>query len=138
MPSPIDEDEAQASPSAAEAAGSQLSMLTVNDMDIDTVVDLPSIAVDPARSLQLDGVADYSSSAYRRLVLVDSAPDGVIVRKQRQRSGAQSNGSASPVKLGTDTDTGGAEFKRGFSMGYRPDCEKCRMRVTGHMNHFIA
>jgi hypothetical protein len=28
--------------------------------------------------------------------------------------------------------------KRGFSMGYRADCEKCRMKVPGHFSHIIT
>ncbi|KAH6719140.1 hypothetical protein DL95DRAFT_391348 [Leptodontidium sp. 2 PMI_412] len=32
--------------------------------------------------------------------------------------------------------TGG--MKRSFSMGYRADCEKCRMKVPGHFNHIVT
>lgn len=28
-------------------------------------------------------------------------------------------------------------MKRSFSIGYRADCEKCRLRVPGHFNHII-
>ena len=28
-------------------------------------------------------------------------------------------------------------MKKTFSMGYRTDCEKCRMKVPGHFNHII-
>lgn len=28
-------------------------------------------------------------------------------------------------------------MKRAFSIGYRADCEKCRMKVPGHFNHII-
>lgn len=28
--------------------------------------------------------------------------------------------------------------KRSFSMGYRADCEKCRMKVPGHFSHIIT
>jgi hypothetical protein len=34
-------------------------------------------------------------------------------------------------------DPNAAANKRGISMGYRPDCEKCRLKVPGHMNHFF-
>lgn len=137
VPSPIDEDEVPTPPSAAEAAGSQLSMLTVNDMDIETPEDLPAITVDTSRSLQLDGTDDGGTPG--GLDAMDSSgPDHILVRKQRQRSGAQSNGSVSPARAGMDGDVGGMGSKRGFSMGFRADCEKCRMRVPGHMNHFIT
>ena len=29
-------------------------------------------------------------------------------------------------------------MKRSFSIGYRADCEKCRMKVPGHFNHIIV
>jgi hypothetical protein len=29
-------------------------------------------------------------------------------------------------------------LKRSFSMGYRADCEKCRMKVPGHFSHIIT
>ena len=28
-------------------------------------------------------------------------------------------------------------MKKSFSMGYRTDCEKCRMKVPGHFNHIV-
>lgn len=122
VPSPIDEDEVPTPPSAAEAAGSQLSMLSVNDMEIEpTVPGIPSITIERSSEDRMMG------------------NEVVGVRKQRARSGAQSNGSVSPVRLGTSmTDAGmGGVGKKGFSMGFRADCEKCRMKVPGHMNHFV-
>lgn len=47
----------------------------------------------------------------------------VHVRKQRARSGAF---------------TSPRDPSKKFSMGYRSDCEKCRNRVPGHMNHFLG
>jgi hypothetical protein len=35
-------------------------------------------------------------------------------------------------------EVGGAGMKRSFSMGYRADCEKCRMKVPGHFSHIIT
>jgi hypothetical protein len=34
--------------------------------------------------------------------------------------------------------TGNSGMKRSFSMGYRADCEKCRMKVPGHFSHIIT
>lgn len=93
FPSPISEDEPH---TPTTAAGSQFSLLTVSDMDMDT--ESTPRAPPP------------------------QTPD-IHVRKQRQRSGA----FTSP----RDQDT-----TKKFSMGYREDCEKCRNRVPGHMNHF--
>lgn len=33
---------------------------------------------------------------------------------------------------------GGGGQKRSFSLGYRADCEKCRMKVPGHFSHIIT
>lgn len=33
---------------------------------------------------------------------------------------------------------GGGGMKRSFSMGYRADCEKCRLKVPGHFSHIIT
>ncbi|CAG8977889.1 hypothetical protein HYALB_00001766 [Hymenoscyphus albidus] len=33
---------------------------------------------------------------------------------------------------------GGSGMKKSFSMGYRADCEKCRMKVPGHFSHIIT
>jgi len=94
LPSPIDEDEPH-TPTAA--AGSQMSLLTVNDMEIDVSPPVPPPP--PPKST-----------------------DVFAVRRQRQRSGAF---------------TSTPDAARKFSMGFRIDCEKCRMRVPGHMNHFL-
>jgi len=132
VPSPIDEDEVPTPPSAADAAGSQLSMLSVNDMDIETPPGLPSISVEfdgMPEARDLDTVGGTASSTSH----------SVVVRKQRQRSGAQSNGSVSPIRLaGLSSGQVGTSSKRGLSIGYRSDCEKCRLRVPGHMNHFVT
>ena len=87
LPSPVDEDEPH---TPTTAAGSQLSLLTVSDMEVDAEPPEPP-------------------------------PDIVMVRKQRQRSGAFIS----------------TPEARKLSMGYREDCDKCRRRVPGHMNHFL-
>lgn len=141
VPSPIDEDEVPTPPSAAEAAGSQLSMLTVSDMDVEAedLNAVPTITLDPARhGGELDSLPEERMMTPEADVdaMMDGGADRVVVMKRRQRSGAQSNGSVSPARpsgLG-----GGGGPKRGFSMGFRADCEKCRMRMPGHMNHFIS
>jgi len=139
VPSPIDEDEVPTPPSAAEAAGSQLSMLTVSDMDMEVSEErVPAITVGAERSLMLDGAGDqvHHNPQAPDFEPMDSGPDHVMVRKQRQRSGAQSNGSVSPAPGYAPNDFVGG--RRGFSMGFRADCEKCRARVPGHMNHFTT
>ncbi len=133
VPSPIDEDEAATPPSAAEAAGSQLSMLTVNDMEVDHASNLllPSISIDRSATLPLPDEDAIDMDADDGFTTPDGRESRLVVRKQRQRSGALSSGQGSPVR----PDPG---VKKGLSMGYRQDCEKCRMKVVGHFNHFVS
>lgn len=42
------------------------------------------------------------------------------------------------LRTWTETATAGGGMKRSFSMGYRADCEKCRMKVPGHFSHIIT
>ncbi|KAK5117936.1 hypothetical protein LTR62_003980 [Meristemomyces frigidus] len=143
VPSPIEETEAHTPP----FIGSELSNLSVSDMDIEPAAHLPSITIAPARN---DSVSPGIEQMMRRDAAGTAAvttmemdePSIPMLRKQRQRSGAQSHGSASPVRGmagGMDREMEGMMGgKRGLSMGFRADCEKCRMRVPGHMNHFVA
>lgn len=152
VPSPIDEDEVPTPPSAAEAAGSQLSMLSVNDMDMEPSESsgLPRISISPSslhhhegenHTLPLDSAIDMDT-----MDDTDFRESRLMVRKQRQRSGALSSGQGSPspvrAELRSAMDHRGIEtgsaVRRVLSLGYRADCEKCRMRVPGHMNHFVS
>lgn len=49
-------------------------------------------------------------------------------------------GTASPAGMGdTSIESAGTERKKTggfFRMGFRTDCEKCRMRVPGHYSHY--
>jgi hypothetical protein len=40
--------------------------------------------------------------------------------------------------LGGETGSPSGGMKRSFSMGYRADCEKCRLKVPGHFSHIIT
>lgn len=130
VPSPIEENDFPTPPSAAEAAGSQLSMLSVSDVEMGESGSIPTIAIDPVRTPN-HSQGDMDEDA------VDGSSEHVVVRRQRQRSGALSNGNGNsnpPVRAGPST----AGSKRGFSIGWRADCEKCQMRVPGHFNHWTS
>jgi hypothetical protein len=145
VPSPIDEDEVPTPPSAAEAAGSQLQLLSVSDVEMQGVEGsdeyahasqhIPHIAGSPSQS----DMSQAPSSPFAH------GPGSMMVRKQRQRSGALSAaGYGSPMRDASaylpathQGDANSAANKRGISMGYRADCEKCRLKVPGHMNHFF-
>lgn len=150
VPSPIDEDEIATPPSAAEAAGSQLELLRVSDVDMDVsggAADdghtLPAIAVGAERSLQLDGASGPEQPDFEPMEdCGGGAPDALVVPKTRARSGALSAGDGSPLHTspapgGIGGVAGPFGGKRGFSMGFRSDCEKCLKKVPGHMNHFF-
>ena len=132
IPSPVDEDEVATPPSAAEAAGSQLELLSFDDVDMQGDDALPRIAIESERSLQLDGsaeVADYDDQ-------MDSTPDFTTAIKTRARSGALSAGRGSPLRdCSSPPSKSTFGVKRGFSMGFRADCEKCINKTPGHMNH---
>lgn len=39
---------------------------------------------------------------------------------------------------GGDLQSAGQGMRRSFSMGYRADCDKCRLKVPGHFSHIIT
>ncbi|KAL8900130.1 MAG: hypothetical protein Q9207_005839 [Kuettlingeria erythrocarpa] len=65
------------------------------------------------------------------------APDGMGERLGRLEMGPKTD-VQSPFKTNKMWGGGAAiKGKMTISMGYRADCEKCRMRVPGHYNHLI-
>jgi len=145
VPSPIDEDEVPTPPSAAEAAGSQLQLLSVSDVDMQGVEHGDEYSQSAEHIPQIAGSPSHSDASQVPHSPFANAPGSMMVRKQRQRSGALSAaGYGSPMRdassylpTANQGDPNAAANKRGISMGYRPDCEKCRLKVPGHMNHFF-
>lgn len=145
VPSPIDEDEVPTPPSAAEAAGSQLQLLSVSDVEMQGAEGGDEYGHSTEHIPQIAGSPSQSDAAQTPNSPFAHGPGSMMVRKQRQRSGALSAaGYGSPMRdasayLSTthEGDPNSAANKRGISMGYRPDCEKCRLKVPGHMNHFF-
>ncbi|KAK6442755.1 hypothetical protein LTR95_001002 [Oleoguttula sp. CCFEE 5521] len=134
VPSPVDEDEVPTPPSAADAAGSQLELLTVSDVEMQGADTLPRISVQPDRMSQ----AGSNATSNLEYEAMDSdMAEPFVIRKQRGRSGALSEGNESPMRRSLFADATATAKTRGISMGFRPDCEKCRSRVPGHMNHFF-
>lgn len=39
---------------------------------------------------------------------------------------------------GNEPDESGPGVKKAFSMGYRSDCEKCRLKLPGHYSHVVT
>lgn len=37
-----------------------------------------------------------------------------------------------------ESDDGSNGVKKGFSMGYKADCDKCRMKMPGHFSHIVT
>ena len=120
LPSPIHED-------AMEIADSQLSRLSFHSVD------------DGPMSMDLGLGLDTSISNAHIDTRVDSGIDPgpasempviPLVRKGRARSGAISSSPDTPRSWH------GLSGRR-FFMGYREDCEKCRMKIPGHFAHFL-
>ena len=149
VPSPIDEDEVPTPPSAAEAAGSQFSMLTVNDMDLE-----PSESVLPTISIDHSQTSPFGEHVQQSLEAESAIADGfepmessggldagLVIRKQRARSGALSAGHGSPSPARAEParpdQMGFGRPRRVLSMGFRADCAKCQARVPGHFNHWF-
>jgi len=113
---------------SGDASANNIS--TFGDMDLD---DLPT-GIIPSSQIEKEVVVSPHESLFPlsspRTIIMDnseydynsSASGRVIVRKQRQRSGAF---ISSP------------DVAKRFQMGYRDGCEKCRDKVPGHMNHFV-
>ena len=156
VPPSIEEDEAATPPSAAEAAGSQFSMLSVSDMDVEPASHVPSIAIetpaitDPYGEMNGRDGFDYPGGLDENLCLDDrlrpTAREPMTVHKQRMRSCALSAGNSptrqpSPFSGGSMQQSdvyGSLNPRRTLSLGFRADCEKCRLHVPGHMNHFVT
>lgn len=67
------------------------------------------------------------------------APDGMGGLLGRLNMGPKTN-HQSPFRTNKIWGGGPATPTKGkmtISMGYRADCEKCRMKVPGHYNHFV-
>ena len=85
-------------------------------------------------------------------VLVDGIGDMQMEVDVRSSQSEQETSSPTPKKghqrskhslrqwsgHGGDLSSAGAGVKRTFSLGYRADCEKCRMKVPGHFSHIIT
>jgi hypothetical protein len=87
----------------------------------------PSVIVDGLGDMQME--VDKSSSQHEQERLETPTKKGHQRSKHslRQWSG-----------FGGDMSSAGVGMKRSFSMGYRSDCEKCRMKVPGHFSHIIT
>ncbi|KAM7186801.1 hypothetical protein V8F20_011234 [Naviculisporaceae sp. PSN 640] len=136
LPSPISESGGEDSPNIIldsspfqQASGGHLSQVTH---------DHPMLSTLPR------GWGSSSSST-----IVDSSPnrDSSPAQENMEWSPRGENGS-SPLPFGRKGHTRSKHtvnswtalqpgMKRSFSIGYRADCEKCRMKVPGHFNHII-
>ncbi|RMZ72379.1 dna polymerase iii subunits gamma and tau [Pyrenophora seminiperda CCB06] len=107
MPSPISEDESLPSSSAA---------VTQSQLQLERL----SFSHDYNMDIQEEDEGEEEEGEGAVRVPQQQPP---ITPRTRKRSGALTAGSSSvPAK---------------FSMGYRADCEKCRLRVPGHYSHFL-
>ena len=118
LPSPISEGDPDA------LAGGRLARLSVvgdDAMDFESGEAVKSVATSPTKidvNTQDSAIVQTSSVEPLNPARTD-LPAATGSTHERRRS------------LTAPSD------KRRFSMGYRDDCEKCRMRVPGHFSHFL-
>lgn len=87
----------------------------------------PSVIVEGLGDMQME--IEPASSHHSQLA-------GTPTKKGHSRS---KHSLRSWTGFGSDLGVGGVgPVKRTFSMGYRSDCEKCRMKVPGHFSHIIT
>ncbi|KAF4595490.1 DNA polymerase III subunits gamma and tau-like protein [Ophiocordyceps camponoti-floridani] len=109
----------------------------------------PSMMVDDDRD-DVDGRIDTVPSALMRCSSADAMhhPNAAMGLELCQRHAADSDsGPMSPSpgrsrghvrsKHTVNSWTWQPGMKKSFSIGYRSDCEKCRLKVPGHFNHII-
>lgn len=97
-----------------------------------------------AAGMMLDDIDECAHNADRSTppATCDGADAG---SPQRLATEAEAGESPSPSRKGhcrnthtVNTWTWQPGMKRSFSIGYRSDCEKCRLKVPGHFNHIIV
>lgn len=76
-------------------------------------------------------------------IIVEGLEDMQMEVEQERETPAKKGHSRSKHSLRNWTGFGGESgnglgMKRSFTMGYRPDCEKCRNKVPGHFSHIIT
>lgn len=91
----------------------------------------PSILVDGMEDMQME-VDRPATSMSQRDTLSDLPTPTKKGHQRSKHSLRQWSG------YGGDLQSAGQGVRRSFSMGYRSDCEKCRLKVPGHFSHIIT
>lgn len=130
LPSPISESGGEESPqmmldSSSQHMGGHLGRLTHEH---------PLVASLSARANTIGDLGQYGqeSGAQR-----PESPNANAMEVESPGTPSPKRGhtrSRHTVNSWTDVQPG---MKRTFSIGYRADCDKCRMKVPGHFNHII-
>lgn len=123
LPSPISEGDHDV------LAGGRLARLSVVGEDAMDVVGEEEPAEKKA------GISSVNAFA--------ATSDGPVVAQLSDASMAEPMGTDQPAKAKSNGHERRRSLtvpseKRRFCMGYRDDCEKCRLRVPGHFSHFLS
>lgn len=122
LPSPISESGDSASGmmhDGAQNLSNQLQNSSISSHSPQTMEHTNAMDLEPSHSGDIDADADTDADADPN----SPSPS----RKGHMRS-----------KHTVNSWTWQPGMKRSFSIGYRSDCEKCRLKVPGHFNHIIV
>ncbi|KOS19852.1 hypothetical protein ESCO_005612 [Escovopsis weberi] len=122
LPSPITEDDL----SPEQAIGSLAMMLDEGNNMAMIAPEVLALAA-PHRTMDHpNAMMDIESSPTHHMDVERDSPSPGSAKKGHVRS-----------KHTIDSWTWQPGMKKSFSIGYRADCEKCRLKVPGHFNHIV-
>ncbi|KAM0327542.1 hypothetical protein ACHAQA_005833 [Verticillium albo-atrum] len=138
IPSPISEaDSRTASPGMCLESGvsngfpSQLTARLEQSTLSPSGEDMGMMDVSPSFSTHTEGVPEHDDSEDGMAPLTETISAPATPSPGRSRGHMRSHHTI-------NTWTWQPGMKKSFSIGYRADCEKCRLKVPGHFNHIIV
>ncbi|KAH8808536.1 hypothetical protein F5884DRAFT_792550 [Xylogone sp. PMI_703] len=136
LPSPISEGLPSPSVIVEGIEDMQMEVETDSDMPISPLTRPPGFAeqpiplsITPPQSRPQDENLDPYQNQDSLMSLTTPTKKGHVRSKHTLRNW---------TGLVPEANRDGTGPKRGFSMGYRSDCEKCRMKVPGHFSHIVT
>ncbi|PTB69186.1 hypothetical protein BBK36DRAFT_1100497, partial [Trichoderma citrinoviride] len=132
LPSPISEVEG----CARDQGSSDTAMMVDDGMGATIGAPLPTPAADhPNTMMNVESPAQLQ--AVDRQGDAPSPSPGRRGHTRSRHTISSSTWGARPMYQETTPTTDANGVRKSFSIGYRPDCEKCRARVIGHYNHVV-
>ncbi|RFU24262.1 hypothetical protein B7463_g12074, partial [Scytalidium lignicola] len=133
LPSPISEGQPSPSVIVEGLEDMQMEVETDSDMPISPLTRPPGFAQSLSLSLSLTQYQstpqDLNPDPDSSMALTTPTKKGHVRSKHTLRNW---------TGLVPEPNRDGTGPRKGFSMGYRSDCEKCRMKVPGHFSHIVT